>query len=63
MDTFGTPAVIYAEKFFILLPIVWILDRAMADEDPDLINFVKLTMFILGFGPGTRNLLIMLMGG
>ncbi len=63
MDTFGTPAVIYPEKFLILLPIVWILDRWMKDEDPDLINFVKLTMFILGFGPGTRNLLIMLMGG
>ncbi|ASJ12889.1 DUF63 family protein [Thermococcus thioreducens] len=63
MDAFGTPAVIYPEKFLILLPIVWILDRWMKDEDPDLINFVKLTMFILGFGPGMRNLLIMLMGG
>ena len=63
METFGTPAVIYAEKFLILLPVVWILDRGMREEDPDLINFVKLTMFILGFGPGTRNLLIMLMGG
>jgi uncharacterized membrane protein len=63
MNTFGTPAVMYLEKFFILLPAVWIMDREMRDEDPDLINFVKLTIFILGFGPGTRNLLIMLMGG
>ncbi len=63
METFGTPAVMYLEKFLILLPVVWILDREMKDEDPDLINFVKLTIFILGFGPGTRNLLIMLMGG
>ncbi len=63
MNTFGTPASMYLEKFLILLPVVWILDREMKDEDPDLINFVKLTIFILGFGPGTRNLLIMLMGG
>ncbi|ASI98959.1 DUF63 family protein [Thermococcus celer] len=63
MSTFGTPAVMYAEKFFILWPIVWILDNWMEDEDPDLINFVKLTIFVLGFGPGTRNLLIALMGG
>ncbi|AEK73960.1 membrane protein, conserved [Thermococcus sp. 4557] len=63
IDAFGTAAVMYLEKFLILLPVVWILDRWMADEDPDLINFVKLTVFILGFGPGTRNLLIMLMGG
>lgn len=63
MGLFGTPAVMYLEKFLILLPVVWILDREMKDEDPDLINFVKLTIFILGFGPGTRNLLIMLMGG
>ncbi len=51
MSTFGTPAVMYAEKFFILWPIVWILDNWMEDEDPDLINFVKLTIFVLGFGP------------
>jgi len=63
IEAVGTPAVMYAEKFLILLPAMWILDRWMADEDPDLINFVKLTMFILGFGPGTRNLLITLMGG
>ncbi|ASJ11029.1 hypothetical protein A3L12_06785 [Thermococcus sp. P6] len=59
----GTPAVMYVEKFLVLLPIVWVLDGWMEEEDRDLINFVKLTVFILGFGPGTRNLLIMLMGG
>ena len=58
----GTAAVMYLEKLLILIPIVWILDVEMKDEDPDLINFVKLAMFILGFGPGTRNLLITLMG-
>lgn len=63
INTFGTPAVMYLEKFLILLPVVWVLDRGMDGEDPDLISFVKLTIFILGFGPGTRNLMIMLMGG
>ncbi|WP_010478519.1 DUF63 family protein [Thermococcus zilligii] len=62
MDLTGTPAVIYLEKLLVLIPIVWILDRHMEGEDPELINFVKLAMFILGFGPGTRNLLITLMG-
>jgi uncharacterized membrane protein len=62
IDLTGTAAVMYLEKLLILLPVVWILDVYMKDEDPDLINFVKLAMFILGFGPGTRNLLITLMG-
>ncbi len=59
----GTPAAMYLEKLLILLPVVYILDRLMEDEDPDLINFVKLAIFILGFGPGTRNLLIVLLRG
>ncbi|WP_297465801.1 DUF63 family protein [Thermococcus sp.] len=63
IDTLGTPAAMYLEKFLILLPVVWILDQMRGEEDEDLVNFVKLTVFILGFGPGTRNLLIMLMGG
>ncbi len=58
----GTAAVMYLIKLAVLIPVVWILDVGMRDEDPDLINFVKLAMFILGFGPGTRNLLITLMG-
>jgi len=63
MATLKTPAAMYVEKFLILLPVVWVLDRWMEEEDRELINFVKLTIFILGFGPGTRNLLIMLLGG
>lgn len=63
IDLTGTAATMYLEKFIVLLPVVWALDRVLKDEDPDLINFVKLAVFILGFGPGTRNLLIMLMGG
>jgi len=63
MGIFHTPAVMYLEKLLILLPVVWALDNLMKEEDPNLINFVKLVIFILGFGPGTRNLLDMLMGG
>ncbi len=58
----GTPAAMYVEKLMILLPIVWLLERYSEEEDEELINFIKLAIFILGFGPGTRNLLIMLMG-
>ncbi|WP_456422757.1 DUF63 family protein [Thermococcus sp.] len=61
MDLFGTPAVMYLEKLVIITLVVYVLDRLMADEDPELINFIKLTVFILGFGPGTRNLLITLL--
>jgi len=57
----GTPAAMYVEKLMILLPIVWLLDR-YSEEDEELINFIKLIIFTLGFGPGTRNLMIMLMG-
>jgi uncharacterized membrane protein len=61
INSLGTPAAMYLEKLLIITPVVYILDRMMEDEDPDLINFVKLTIFILGFGPGTRNLLITLL--
>jgi len=63
IDALGTPAVMYLEKLVIITLVVYALDRLMEDEDPDLINFVKLTIFILGFGPGTRNLLITLLSG
>ncbi|NJF24737.1 DUF63 family protein [Thermococcus sp. Bubb.Bath] len=62
MGLFGTPAAMYIEKLVVLVPIVWLLDVYMKDEDPELINFVKMAIFILGFGPGTRNLLIAFMG-
>ncbi|WP_297070011.1 DUF63 family protein [Thermococcus sp.] len=61
MGLLGTPAAMYLEKFIILLPIVWLLEK-YSEEDEELTNFIKMTIFILGFGPGTRNLLIMLMG-
>ncbi|NPA48061.1 MAG: DUF63 family protein [Thermococci archaeon] len=57
-----TPAAMYVEKLLILVPTMWILDNVLKDEDRDLINFVKLAIFILGLGPGTRNLLDMLLG-
>ncbi|WP_297499597.1 DUF63 family protein [Thermococcus sp.] len=63
IGSFGTPAAMYLEKLLIITPVVYILDRLMKGEDPDLINFVKLAIFILGFGPGTRNLLITLLSG
>ncbi len=63
MNLAGTPAVMYLEKLVVVTLVVYALDRLMTDEDPDLINFVKLTVFILGFGPGTRNLLVALLSG
>ncbi len=57
-----TPAAMYVEKLMILVPIMWVLDNLLKDEDRDLINFVKLFIFILGLGPGTRNLLDMFLG-
>ena len=57
-----TPAAMYVEKLLILVPIMWVLDNLLKDEDRDLINFVKLIIFILGLGPGTRNLLDMFLG-
>lgn len=61
MNLVGTPAVMYLEKLAVITIVVYVLDKFMTDEDPELINFVKLTVFILGFGPGTRNLLITLL--
>ncbi|HDD31714.1 MAG TPA: DUF63 family protein, partial [Thermococcus litoralis] len=33
-----------------------------SESEKELMDFIKMVMFILGFAPGTRNLLRMLMG-
>ncbi len=59
----GTAASMYALKFIVIFLVVWLLDQVIeSEEEKEMANFMKMVIFILGFAPGTRNLLRMLMG-
>ncbi|HDH44922.1 MAG TPA: DUF63 family protein [Thermococcus sp.] len=63
MDITGTAAVMYFLKFAVLMVALYLMEYLQETEsDKELIDFIKMVMFILGFAPGTRNLLRMLMG-
>lgn len=65
MDTFGTAAVMYPLKLVFLIPALYIMDVGMekeSNESPHLMALVKLTILILGFAPGTRDLIRMAFG-
>lgn len=62
IDLMGIFVVMYLEKLLVLILVVYIFDRMMEDEDFELINFVKLVIFVFGFGFGMRNLFIVLLG-
>ncbi|AEH24967.1 DUF63 family protein [Pyrococcus yayanosii] len=59
----GTAAVMYPLKFTVLYVALWLMRELEREgEDKELLDFVRMVIFILGFAPGTRNLLRMLMG-
>ncbi|AIF69474.1 membrane protein [Palaeococcus pacificus DY20341] len=63
IDLTGTAAVMYLLKFTVLLLALYIMREIQESEsDKELMDFIKMVIFILGFAPGTRNLLRMLMG-
>ena len=65
MDLFGTAAVMYPLKLAFLLPALYIMDVGMeeeAKENPHLMALVKLTILILGFAPGTRDVIRLALG-
>jgi uncharacterized membrane protein len=63
MNLTGTAAVMYLLKFTVLLLALYLMEKIEETEsDKELMDFIKMVIFILGFAPGTRNLLRMLMG-
>jgi len=59
----GTAAVMYLLKFVTLMVALYLMKELQETEsDKELMDFIKMVIFILGFAPGTRNLLRMLMG-
>ncbi len=46
-------------KLIVVLPVIYIIDL---EEDEQLKNIVKITIFALGFAPGTRDILRVIMG-
>ena len=65
MDATGTAAVMYPLKALFLIPALYVLDVTMAEErtqNPHMMALVKLAILILGFAPGTRDLLRLMLG-
>ena len=57
IDIMG-PAAMFLLKIVIVLPTLWIIDRYA--EEGDFKNFLKIVIFILGFAPGARDALRLL---
>jgi uncharacterized membrane protein len=61
IDSIGTGLVIYPLKIIVLFTAIYIIQKAVEDENA--VNFWYIALFILGFSPGLRDLLkIMLVG-
>ena len=54
ISAFGAES-LFLLKLAVLLPLLYVIDREMKNRDER--NFVKFAIFVLGFAPGTRNLL------
>lgn len=61
IESIGTGLIIYPLKVLVLFIAIYIIQKALEDENA--LNFWYLALFILGFSPGLRDLLkIMLVG-
>jgi uncharacterized membrane protein len=57
--------VMYPLKLVFLIPALYFMDIVMerdAKENPHLMALVKLTILILGFAPGTRDIIRLALG-
>jgi len=50
----------YFLKIIVLLPVLYYVDKDKSDKKFN--NYLKLIIFALGFGPGIRNLITVLLG-
>lgn len=51
-------------KLLMILVVVWLLDREVdaREDEKNMVGLVKMAIFVLGFGPGLRDLLRLAMG-
>ncbi len=61
IDATGTAAVMYPLKFVFLLPALYVIDRDLAD-DAVARRLIKLVIFIIGAGPGIRDVTLTVLG-
>ena len=65
IDYSGTAAVMYPLKLLFMIPALYLMDVVMKGEtrrDLHMMALVKLTILILGFAPGSRDLLRLMLG-
>lgn len=55
------PVGMYLIKIPVVLAVLWMLDSSLKKEH-ELRNIIKMAILILGLGPGTRNMLTLIMG-
>lgn len=55
----GTGFIMYLLKLIVLLPVLHYIDT---EKDNNLKNYLKLIICVLGFGPGIRNLITVILG-
>lgn len=60
INTFNTAAVMFPLKLLFIIPILWAIDKY--SDDVNSANFIKIIIFIVGFGPGIRDIVRILMG-
>lgn len=53
--------IMYPLKLIVLLPILYYLDK-QKNEEKNLINYIKVLIIVLGFGPGLRNFITLILG-
>lgn len=64
-QTFGTSAVFLPIKFILGIVVVYLIDISFKDDLKDYPNFkglIKIIVIVLGLGPGTRDVLRLIMG-
>jgi uncharacterized membrane protein len=60
IDLVGTAAIMYPLKLLVLLPVLYMVDRSMAE--PSLRNLTWLALITLGLAPAVRNTLRLALG-
>jgi uncharacterized membrane protein len=60
INYFGTPAVMFPLKLVVLLPALYLIERDLKGDETAR-RFLKFVIFVLGFGPGLRDLVMMIL--
>ncbi len=58
----GTAAVMYPLKIVVFIPLLYLLDRGMEEDEIELTNFIKFALITIGLAPGIRDAMRLFLG-